>query len=110
MYNPHPEFARLYKLYTGDPDSMGRHPTERMAELSQGDPLLVVTGSDAVLFPGAARSPVSESFRKSTRGFVELAAVSHLGTAVAWLVRVRELDDPIWRVDAERLIEQIDRT
>jgi hypothetical protein len=89
---------------------MGRHLTARMSELSSEDPLLVVTGSDAVLFPGVGRSPIVESFRKSTRGFIELASVSHLGTAVAWLVRLRELDDPIWRTDAERLIGQLDRT
>jgi len=51
-----------------------------------------------------------ESFRKSTRGFIELASVSHLGTAVAWLIRLRELADPVWRTDAARLIDQIDRT
>jgi hypothetical protein len=109
-YSPPSEFTQLYKLYTSDPDSMGKHLTVRMAKLSENDPLLVITGSDAVLFPGSENAPVAESFRKSTRGFIELASVSHLGTAVAWLVRLRELEDPIWRRDAERLIEQIDRT
>jgi hypothetical protein len=109
-YSPPSEFARLYKLYTSDPDSLGKHLTVRMAALTEDDPLLVVTGSDAVLFPGAGKAPVVESFRKSTRGFIELASVSHLGTAVAWLIRLRELKDPIWRGDAGRLIEQIDRT
>jgi hypothetical protein len=78
--------------------------------LTADDPLLVVTGSDAVLFPGTGKRPVVESFRKSTRGFIELASVSHLGTAVAWLVRLRELADPVWRADAARLISQIDST
>jgi len=55
-------------------------------------------------------TPIVESFRKSTRGFIELASVSHLGTAVAWLVRLRELNDPIWHTDARRLIDQLDRT
>src|SRR6266704_1411417 len=109
-YSPHPEFAKLYKIYTSDPDSMGQHLTSRMASLTDGDPLLVITGSDAVLFPGSGRAPVVESFRKSTRGFIELASVSHLGTALAWLIRLHELGDPIWRRDAARLIEQIDRT
>jgi Domain of unknown function (DUF5624) len=109
-YSPPVEFSNLYKIYTSDPDSMGKHLTVRMCELSKHDPLLVVTGSDAVLFPGAGETPVVESFRKSTRGFIELASVSHLGTAVAWLVRLRELNDPIWRTDARRLIDQLDRT
>jgi hypothetical protein len=109
-YSPHPEFSALYKIYTGDPDSMGAQLTARMCQLSHDDPLLVVTGSDAVLFPGSGKAPTAESFRKSTRGFIELASVSHLGTAVAWLVRLRELDDPAWRQNAERLIGQLDRT
>jgi hypothetical protein len=109
-YSPPSEFARLYKLYTSDPDSVGKHLTVRMSALTDDDPLLVVTGSDAVLFPGSGKKPVVESFRKSTRGFIELASVSHLGTAVAWLVRLRELEDPVWRSDAERLIEQVGRT
>lgn len=109
-YSPPVEFSDLYRIYTSDPNSMGRHLTARMSELSRNDPLLVVTGSDAVLFPGAQRAPIVESFRKSNRGFIELASVSHLGTAIAWLVRLRELNDPIWRADAERLIASLDRT
>src|SRR5712672_4567617 len=109
-YTPPGEYARLYKLYTSDPDSVGKHLTSRMAAASNDDPLLVITGSDAVLFPGSGKAPVVESFRKSTRGFIELASVSHLGTAVAWAVRLRELGDPVWRTDAARLIDQIDRT
>jgi hypothetical protein len=109
-YSPHTEFSKLYKIYTSDPDSMGQHLAARMAKLTDDDPLLVITGSDAVLFPGSGKPPVVESFRQSTRGFIELASISHLGTAVAWLVRLRELADPVWRTDAARLIEQIDRT
>jgi hypothetical protein len=109
-YSPHAEFSKLYKIYTSDPESLGKHLTARMAEVAADHPLLVVTGSDAVLFPGSGKPPVVESFRKSTRGFFELAAVSHLGTAVAWLVRLRELGDPVWRTDAARLIGQINRT
>jgi Domain of unknown function (DUF5624) len=109
-YSPPDEFTRLYKLYTSDPDSVGKHLTSRMATLSNDDPFLVITGSDAVLFPGSGKAPVVESFRKSTRGFIELASISHLGTALAWLVRLRELNDGVWRRDAARLIEQIDRT
>jgi hypothetical protein len=109
-YTPPDEFARLYKLYTSDPDSLGKHLTVRMSALSEADPLLVITGSDVVLFPGRGKAPLVESFRKSTRGFIELASVSHLGTALAWLIRLRELEDPVWRRDAGRLIEQLDRT
>lgn len=109
-YSPRPEFSALYKIYTGDRDSMGAQLTARMCQLSHNDPLLVITGSDAVLFPGSKKPPTTESFRKTTRGFIELASVSHLGTAVAWLARLRELDDPTWRKHAERLIGQLDQT
>jgi hypothetical protein len=109
-YSPHTDFSKLYKIYTSDPDSIGKHLTARMSEVTDDHPLLVVTGSDAVLFPASGKPPVVESFRKSTRGFIELAGVSHLGTAVAWLIRLRELGDPVWRTDAARLIAQIDRT
>ena len=109
-YQPHPEFAALYKAYTGDPDSIGRHLTLSMVERSASAPMLVVTGADVVLFPGGGAAPVVESFRRSTRGFIELAAVSHLGTAVAWLARMRDLGDARWRPDCERLIAQIERT
>jgi hypothetical protein len=109
-YSPPPEFAQLYKTYTSDPDSLGRHLTERMVAMTESDPLLVITGSDVALFPDSAKPPMVESFRKSTRGFIELASVSHLGTAVAWAIRLRELADPRWRSDTVRLIEQIDRT
>jgi Domain of unknown function (DUF5624) len=109
-YSPHPEFSALYKNYTSGPDSIAKHLTRRMVQMTESDPLLVVTGADVVLFPGAGRQPVVESFRHSTRGFVELTSISHLGPAVAWLIRLRELNDPVWRSDLQRLIEQIDRT
>jgi Domain of unknown function (DUF5624) len=109
-YSPNAEFSALYKTYTGDPDSLGSHLTARMRRSTDADPLLVITGSDAVLFPGSGKAPSVESFRKSTRGFIELASVSHLGTSVAWLARLRELNDPVWRQDAGRLIAQLQRT
>jgi hypothetical protein len=108
-YSPHPDFVALYKAYTSDPNSIGNHLTQRMALQTANDPLLVVTGSDVVLFPGSQRPAVTESFRKSTRGFFELASISHLGTAVPWIVRLRELGGPMWREDARLMIERIDR-
>jgi len=80
-----------------------------MAEMARDEPLLVVTGADFVLFPGSGRAPVVEAFRNSTRGFVELTAISHLGPAVAWLFRLRELGFTTWREDAKRLIERTAR-
>jgi hypothetical protein len=104
-YTPDRSFRSLYDAYTG-PDSIGLHLTRHMVELTRHDPLLVVTGSDYVLFPGSGRRPIVEGFRNSTRGFVELTAISHLGPAVAWIFRLRELGYAGWRADAERLIER----
>ena len=104
-YTPHPSFRSLYEAYTG-PGSTGLHLTRHMVELTRRDPLLVVTGSDYVLFPGSGRRPVVEGFRNSTRGFVELTAISHLGPAIAWIFRLRELGYAGWREDAERLVER----
>ena len=105
-YAPHDDFRSLYDAYTGQ-DSTGQHLTRHMVRLTEHEPILVVTGSDFFIFPGAGRPPIVESFRHSTRGFVELTAISHLGPAVAWLFRLRELDYPTWRDDATRLLERI---
>src|SRR5712691_7871266 len=107
-YSPHPSFRSLYEAYTG-PNSTGLHLTRHMVELSRQDPLLLVTGSDFVLFPGAGKRPIVEGFRNSTRGFVELTAISHLGPAIAWIFRLRELGYARWKEDAERLIERTAR-
>jgi hypothetical protein len=104
-YIPHPAFRSLYDAYTG-PDSIGLHLTRHMVELTRRDPLLVVTGADYVLFPGSGKPPIVEGFRNSTRGFVELTAISHLGPAVAWIFRLRELGCAGWKVDAERLVKR----
>ena len=74
-YQPHPFFRRLFDVYTGDPASIGMQLTRLRDRQDGSDPLLVCTGSDIVLFPGSARPPTVESFRRTTRGFIELAAV-----------------------------------
>jgi hypothetical protein len=106
-YQPDSAFAGLFRAFTSDPDSIGAHITQQMAQLHADDPLIVSSGSDIVLFPGAGRAPCVESFRKTTRGFIELTAVSHLPLALAYLARMRELNpaSDAWRADATRLIE-----
>jgi Domain of unknown function (DUF5624) len=107
-YAPHDDFRRLYDAYTGQ-DSTGQHLTKHMVGLSEHDPLLVVTGADFVIFPGSGRPPIIESFRHSTRGFVELTAVSHLAPSIAWIFRLRELGYANWRDDAKRIIDRSDQ-
>jgi Domain of unknown function (DUF5624) len=107
-YAPHADFKSLYDAYTG-PDSTGQHLTKYMVRLTEREPILIITGADFVIFPGSGRDPIVESFRNSTRGFVELTAISHLGAAIAWIFRLRELGYPTWRDDANRLIERMER-
>jgi hypothetical protein len=102
-YIPHPTFRSLYEAYTG-PGSIGQHLTRQMVEVTRHEPLLVVTGADFVLLPGSGKRPIVEGFRNSTRGFVELTAISHLGPAIAWIFRLRELGYAGWKDDVERLM------
>jgi hypothetical protein len=106
-YGPRPEFRDLYSIFTSDADSIGAHLNDIRARHSADDPLLVTTGSDIIVFPGSGRAPVTESFRRSTRGFVELTAISHLGVAVPYIIRMRDLGEPAWEKDANRLIDRI---
>jgi hypothetical protein len=106
-YSPCPEFRNLYSIFTSDADSIGAHLNDIRARHSADDPLLVTTGSDIIVFPGSGRAPATESFRRSTRGFVELTAISHLGVAVPYIIRMRDLGEPAWEEDANRLIDRI---
>lgn len=103
-YTPDPDFQALYAAYTNDPESIGAHLNGHYGKLSAGDPLLVTTGSDLVIFPGDGRPPLTQSFRLSTRGFFEITGVSHLGVAVPYLIQLRDLGYAGWEADARRLI------
>jgi Domain of unknown function (DUF5624) len=99
------ELLELFATYTGGAASIGAHLAESVAPGAAGDPLIVATGTDVALFPGGGSAPAVEAYRLSTRGFRELAAVSHLGPALASLARMREADPAgRWRADADRLL------
>ena len=101
-----PEFLRLFETYTADPNSIGAKLNDAALHSGRDAPLIVATGADIVLYPGGGRDPEVEGYRLSTRGFKELAAVSHFGPAVASLVKIRELDPegPVWRTETQRLL------
>lgn len=105
-YKTHPDFQALYELFTSADRSIGTHLQKQLGAVHADDPLLVVTGSDLVLFPGSGRPPVTESFRLSTRGFFELTAVSHLGIAIPYLAQLRATGFAGWEDDARALIDQ----
>jgi Domain of unknown function (DUF5624) len=105
-----PEFesaalTELFTTYTATAESIGAHLAATVVREAARDPLLVATGTDMALFPGDGAVPAIEPYRLSTRGFKELAAVSHLGPAVATLARMRESNPAgVWRADAQRLL------
>src|SRR5260370_9458956 len=104
-----PELLSLFDVYTGGPTSIGAHLTRMTIQAAADDPLIVATRTDMALFPGGGAAPSVESFRLSTRGFKELAAVSHLGPALATLVNMHAIDpsSELWRKDAERLLAAV---
>jgi hypothetical protein len=100
------ELVELFTTYTADPESIGAHFAKTVVSETARDPLVVATGTDLALFPGNGSAPTVEPYRLTTRGFKELAAVSHLGPALATLARMREIDAAgAWRADAERLLD-----
>lgn len=100
------ELVRLFHAYTAGPSSIGAHLGRVAAGEVDGDPLIVATSGDIALYPGDGAMPTVVPFRLSARGFKELAAISHLGPALASLAYMRELgDQALWRADAERLLE-----
>jgi hypothetical protein len=100
-----PELVELFTTYTASQDSIGAHLARAAASDAARDPLLVVTGTDIALYPGGGATPVIEPYRFASRGFKELAAISHFGPALATLARLRELENGNdgWRADATRL-------
>jgi hypothetical protein len=84
-----PELVRLFETYTGSASSIGAHLGRLTTRATALDPLIVATGTDLVLYPAEGATPTVEPFRMSTRGFKELAAVSHLGPALASLAFMR---------------------
>ena len=100
---PSSELVELFTTYTGSPTAIGARYAQAAAFETNGDPLIVATSADLVLFPGSGAPPEIEGFRLSTRGFKEMAAVSHLGPAVATLARMRAIGAD-WRPGAEELL------
>lgn len=109
MNNTSPELIQLFETYTASATSLGSQLSKATTATLQDDPLVVATGTDFAIFPGKGLPPTVQSFRLSTRGFKELAGISHLGPALATLVRLRELGwtRAQWQPDAERLLAAV---
>jgi hypothetical protein len=102
-----PELLQLFTTYTGGLGSIGANLAAQTARLTAGRPLVLATSSDFVLYPGNGAAPEVVGFRLGTRGFKELAGVSHLGPAVATLLRMRQNEpgSDLWRTEAQRLLQ-----
>ncbi len=99
------ELLELYHTYTAHPEGVAAHFNAAAAWARAENPLVVGTGTDIAVFRGGGAAPVVERIRTATSGFKELAAVSHLGPAVATVMAMKRMDpDGPWRADAERLI------
>jgi hypothetical protein len=101
-----PELVSLHETYTAGTTSIGADLTRMAVKAGADDPLIVASGTDMAIFPGGGRPPAVQSFRLSTRGFKELAGISHFGPALATIVNMHALEPTIdiWRKDAERLL------
>jgi hypothetical protein len=101
-----PELLGLYRTYTAGQETVAAHFNATAATASMAFPLVIGTATDLALFPGNGAPPVIERLRTTTRGFKELAGVSHLGPAVATVMAMKRFaPDGSWRADAERLID-----
>lgn len=103
-----PEFLHLYDGYTGSEHSIGGELTRLAVAADAKDPLVVTTATDMALYPGDGKPPKLLAFRLSSRGFKELAAVSHLGPAVGSLIHMRlNYKHDGWRHLAEDLRDRL---
>lgn len=102
-----PEFLDLYTTYTASVDGIGSQLTRLVSQSTANLPLLVATSSEMIFFPGGSREPSYINYRYNNRGFKELAAISHLGPALASLINIATIDETKWKVGAEDLLSKI---
>lgn len=106
-----PELVELFTTYTASEESIGARLARTAAAERAGDPLLLATSTDLALYPGGGAAPEVLGIRVGTRGFKELAAVSHLGPALSTLAALRERDpDGAWRTETHRLLDRVRRS
>ncbi|OAP59667.1 hypothetical protein AYL99_06965 [Fonsecaea erecta] len=102
-----PEFVDLYTTYTASADGIGPNLTGLISHSTANDHMLVATSSEMIFYPGHGHKPSYINYRFNNRGFKELAAVSHLGPALASLVKMATLDTNMWRTEAKRLLLKV---
>lgn len=106
MNNTDPDFMKLFEIFTSAPSSIGRQLHHELGKHHGADPLMVVTGAEMFLFPGDGKPATAVDYRLTQRGFFEMTAVSHLGLAIPYLARLRELGAPGCKDAAKDLVAQ----
>lgn len=103
-----PEFMDLFTTYTASKTSIAAQLTSTVTQTTSSSPLLVATSYDMLLFPGNGHEPSYINFRFGSRGFKELAAISHLGPAAASLVQMSQSGaaPEVWQSHARKLLQK----
>ena len=102
-----PEFIDLYTAYTASSDGIGPQLTALISQATAHLPMLVATSSEIIFYPGDAREPAYINFRYNNRGFKELAAISHVGPALASIIKIATLDQTKWQAGASDLLSKV---
>ncbi len=119
-YSTPQEFLDLYFDFGGyhDPDfpigqqtipaALTQTLQSQSSAIAPAGPLVLVIGSEMLIYDAERQLKYAKQFR-ATRdsGFFEMTAVSHIGPAIAYLAKIRELDDQAWKPLLKRLQRHI---
>ena len=97
-------FMTLFKQFprSQGPDTIGRQLAEAMEKagtLAADGPLVLVTGDGVFAYDGSSGELIaSADFREAANsGFFELTSLSHVGPAISYMAKMKELGDSRWR-------------
>ncbi len=114
-YETPPSFMNLYKLFSsaGGESSIGLQLAQAMAAadtLATSGPLIVATGTGIYVYDDTTRGLIAQvDFRLDpATGFFEMTAISHIGPAVSYLARMKELGDSRWSAGVDSLLADIE--
>ncbi len=99
-------FLALFNLYTSRTDGIGAHLAQQVLNHNTASPLVVISGTDVQIFTSGG--PIVNPLRQALPGFLELAAISHIGPSLGALVTVAQGGGTTWQDDAKRLVYAIE--
>jgi hypothetical protein len=105
-------FTKLFTIYSESQkpecNSIAAHLRDVVARENESNPLVIVTGSQLIVFVPPKPTPDLHDFRLDVRGFFEMASISHLGPALGSLVTAYTAGAESWLADATRLATQLE--